>query len=207
MTARLMLLALAAAAVIGLFAWRVIPRETPSVPAAVPPAPPVAPTVTFLDPVRGTRNAPHTIIEFGDYACPACAAAETELTSLMSAHPDIRLVWKDFPLPSHPHAQGAAEAAHCAGDQGKYWEFHDLLMANQSRLGEAFYAESAAQLGLGGEAFATCMVSGRHAARVQASFDEGAAAGVDRVPYFFVNGRTFSGAVTGEMLRGALPLP
>lgn len=207
MTGKLLLLTLAAAAVIGIFAWNVLPRAPlpPTVPSEdADRRGPTVPTATFLDPVRGDRNAKNTIIEFGDFECPYCATANETLNGYLRTHADVRLVWKDFPLPTHPNALAAAEAARCAGDQGKYWEYHDLLMENQHRLGTPFYGEAATELRLDQAAFVACQDQHLHAARIQASFDEGAAAGVDGIPYFFVNGKKFSGAITSAELDNAL---
>jgi protein-disulfide isomerase len=104
------------------------------------------------------------------------------------------LVWKDCPSSSHPNAEAAAEAAHCAGDQGKYWEYHDLLIQNQDQLGPDLYPMLAATLKLNATAFASCLANGAHADEVSASINECASAGVNELPSFFVNGKLFSGA-------------
>ena len=92
--------------------------------------------IAAANPTLGSASAPVTLIEFSDYQCPFCQRVEPTLKRLRAAYGDkIRIVWKDFPLTQiHPQAFKAGEAAHCAGDQGKYWELHDVLFSNQSEL-------------------------------------------------------------------------
>ncbi len=86
-------------------------------------------------PAKGPKEAPITIVEFSDYQCPFCVKAEKTVAELLAAYPDkIRLVYRDFPLPNHPLAPKASEAAHCADDQGKYWEMHDKLFGVEGKL-------------------------------------------------------------------------
>ncbi|HEX9244408.1 MAG TPA: thioredoxin domain-containing protein, partial [Anaeromyxobacter sp.] len=87
-------------------------------------------TVDATGPSKGPDAAPITIVEFSDFECPYCVRAEPTVKQLLEAYPGkIKLVFRDFPLPMHPHAPKAAEAAHCAGDQGKYWDMHEKLFA------------------------------------------------------------------------------
>ena len=91
--------------------------------------------VAANDPVRGVASAPVTIVEFSDYQCPFCARVNPTLDQVRKTYGDkVKIVFKDFPLPNHPQAPKASEAAHCAGEQGKYWEMHDLMFANQRAL-------------------------------------------------------------------------
>lgn len=119
----------------------------------------------------------------------------------------VRYVFRDFPLDqSHPQARKAAEAARCAGDQGRYWAMHDLLFEHQRALDVEKLKEYAQRLGLDGAAFDTCLDGGRHAANVQRDHEDGMAAGVRGAPAFVV-GRTGAGdAVEGPMLSGLRPL-
>lgn len=152
-------------------------------------------TVNPDDPVRGPADAPITIIEYSDYQCPFCARVTPTLAELRKTYGDkVRIVFKDFPLPNHPEAPKAAEAAHCAGDQGKYWEMHDRLFANQRALQVPALKQHAASLGLDMEAFSQCLDSGKHAARVEADLREGEALGVNSTPTLFINGRPVMGA-------------
>ena len=154
--------------------------------------------VAATDPVRGAGAAPITIIEFSDFQCPFCARVTPTLTRLREAYGDrVRIVWKDFPLADiHPDATKAAEAAHCAGDQGKYWEFHDRLFANQSALKPDALKQHAAASGIEPKAFNACVDSGRHAERVQQGVKQGRALGVNSTPMLFINGRMVNGAVS-----------
>jgi protein-disulfide isomerase len=147
------------------------------------------------DPVRGPVTAPITIIEFSDFQCPFCGRVTPTLDKLRAAYPDqIRIVFKDFPLPNHQEAPKASEAAHCANDQGKYWEMHDRLFANQQALGVPALKQHAAALGLDAAKFDECLDSGKYADIVQADLEEGQKLGIQSTPTFFVNGRPVVGA-------------
>jgi protein-disulfide isomerase len=147
------------------------------------------------DPVRGPENAPITIIEFSDFQCPYCGRVTPTLAKLQAAYPDkIRIVFKDFPLPNHELAPKAAEAAHCASEQDKYWEMHDRLFANQRALDVPALKASAGALGLDQTAFDTCLDSGKFADIVQADVDEGTKLGIQSTPTLYVNGRPVVGA-------------
>ena len=106
----------------------------------------------------------------------------------------VRLVYKDFPLPTHANAQKAAEAARCAGDQGKYWEMHDLMFTDISALSVPQLKQGAGKLGLNQATFDQCLDSGRHEAAVKADYDSGEKLGVNSTPTLYVNGRPLIGA-------------
>lgn len=147
------------------------------------------------DPSRGPANAPVTIIEFSEYQCPFCARVTPTLKALEQKYAGkVRLVFKDFPLQNHLQAPKAAEAAHCAGDQGKYWELHDRLFANQQLLQVPELKKHAAAVGLDQAAFDQCLDSGKHAANVQADLDLGSQMGVGSTPTLYINGRLVTGA-------------
>jgi protein-disulfide isomerase len=117
----------------------------------------------------------------------------------------VRFVWKDFPLTSiHPQAFKASEAAHCAGDQGKYWEYHDRLFANQKALQVDALKTHAADMGMESAAFATCLDSGKYAERVRSGLQAGAALGVGSTPSIFINGRLLSGAQPYEAFQAVI---
>jgi protein-disulfide isomerase len=107
----------------------------------------------------------------------------------------IRLVFKDYPLPNHENAFKAAEAGNCANEQGKFWQFHDKLFRSQGALGTPALKAYAGELGLDEAAFASCLDSGRFAAEVQRDLAIGRSYGVSATPAFFVNGRAVVGAV------------
>ena len=150
---------------------------------------------TASDPVRGVASAPVTIIEFSDYQCPFCARVNPALEQVRKTYGDkVRIIFKDFPLPNHAQAPKAAEAAHCAGEQGKYWEMHDQLFANQRALNVPDLKQHAATLGLNATAFNQCLDSGKHGALVAAGSAQGEQMGVNSTPTLYINGRALIGA-------------
>ncbi len=113
----------------------------------------------------------------------------------------VRLVFKDFPLPNHPDAQKAAEAAQCAGEQGKYWEMHDLIFANQSNMGVPALSQHAAAMKLDTAKFDECVASGKHAAGIAEDMKAGEQMGVGSTPTLYVNGRPVIGAQPFEYFK------
>jgi protein-disulfide isomerase len=113
----------------------------------------------------------------------------------------VRLVFKDLPLPFHDGAIPAAEAARCAGEHGRFWEYHDLLFLAQPAFSKADLLGYAARLGLPADSFASCLESGRYREAVKADAAEARAAGVRGTPTFFVNGRRLVGAQPFEAFR------
>jgi protein-disulfide isomerase len=157
-------------------------------------APKVA--VEATGPSKGPSSAPITIVEFSDFECPYCVKAEPTVKALLAKYPDkIRLVYRDFPLPMHARAPKAAEAAHCAGDQGKYWEMHEKLFANAQKLEVADLKAHAREIqGIDGAKFDRCLDSSEKAQLVEKNKKAGEEAGVNGTPAFFINGRLISGA-------------
>jgi protein-disulfide isomerase len=152
-------------------------------------------------PAKGPANAPVTIVEFSDFECPFCSRVVPTMEQVRAKYGDkVRLVFRQFPLAFHQKAQKAAEASLCANDQGKFWEMHDAMFANQQALAVDALKAKAAELGLNAESFNSCIDSGKHAAAVKADLDAGAAAGVSGTPAMFVNGRFISGAVPLEQI-------
>lgn len=147
-------------------------------------------------PATGKADAPVTIVEFSDFQCPFCSRAESTLQQIRTIYGDkVRVVYRNFPLPFHEHARKAAEAAACAADQGKFWEMHDRLFANQKSLGvEDLKAHARAIQGIDGAAFDACLDGGTKAALVEADIAAGKALGVSGTPAFFINGIELSGA-------------
>jgi protein-disulfide isomerase len=148
-------------------------------------------------PSKGASGAPVTIVEFSDFQCPFCSKAEETVDKVMAAYKDkVKLVFRDYPLPFHAQAQKAAEAAHCAGDQGKdkYWEMHKVLFANQKALEPAALKGYAKELKLDQGKFDKCLDSGEMAKKVEENRKAGEKVGVSGTPAFFVNGVMLSGA-------------
>lgn len=170
-------------------------------------ASPAKPTITTADPSIGPINASLTIVEFSDFRCPHCAAADFELKKIQQAYPArIRIVWKDFPiLPPLNLTWLAHSAARCAEKQQKFWEFHDLLFANQSNLDNEKLLFLARELNLDESAFQQCLRSGLTEPLISRGFEEGKTIGVDGTPFFFVNGEKWTGEMTvekiGELIR------
>lgn len=147
------------------------------------------------DPARGPADAPITIVEFSEYQCPFCARVTPTLKALEEKYAGkVRIVYKDFPLQNHLQAPKAAEAAHCAGDQGKYWELHDRLFANQQQLQVPDLKKHAGAVGLDQAKFDQCLDGGTHTARVQEDVALGNEMGVSSTPTLYINGRLVSGA-------------
>jgi protein-disulfide isomerase len=145
--------------------------------------------------VKGSADAPVTIVEFADFQCPFCSRVQPALKGLLARYQGkVKLAYRDFPLSQiHPHAEMAAEASHCALTQGKYWEMNDAMFADQSKLEETALIKTAAGLGMDKDSFATCLRSGKYKAVVQQDFDAGSHAGVNATPTFFINGEFLSG--------------
>jgi len=142
------------------------------------------------DHVLGPASVPVTLVEYGDFECPACGAAHPVVKQLLRGIGDqVRFVFRHFPLTSvHPHARRAAEAAEAAEAQGRFWEMHDLLYANQDALEDDDLVAYAAALRLDLGRFVTDLERGTFAGKVRRDFLGGARSGVNGTPTFFVNG-------------------
>ena len=140
--------------------------------------------------VLGSPMAPVTIVEFSDFQCPHCAAANPELHRIVKAHEGrVKLVFKHYPLPSHTRAEPAARAAEAAARQGKFWEMVDVLFSRQRALEDADLEKYAEQIGLDMERFRADFASEEVAKAVAADRAEGEAAKVEGTPTVYVNGR------------------
>ncbi|MBI2548217.1 thioredoxin domain-containing protein [Candidatus Woesearchaeota archaeon] len=150
------------------------------------------------DAAKGSSKAPITIIEFSDFQCPYCGRFYAETLPLIKEKyidtGKVQFVYRDFPLGFHQHAQKAAEAAECAGEQEKYWEYHNLLFENQNALDTTSLKAYAKQLGLNTGEFNQCLDEGKMTAEVQNDFEQGSRYGVTGTPAFFINGVEIVGA-------------
>jgi protein-disulfide isomerase len=146
-------------------------------------------------PTRGPAGAPIELIEFSDFQCPYCLRANPIVKQVLSTYGDrIRFVYRNYPLPSHPNARPAAEAAQCAAEQGQFWPYHDRLFADPSKLADEDLKQSASALGLDAARFNACFDSHKYKGRVEADIQAANEAGVNGTPAFFINGRMLSGA-------------
>jgi len=146
-------------------------------------------------PTLGPAGAKITVVAFIDYQCPYCHRSQEAIERLMREFQGkVRLVHEDFPLDFHTRAFSASQAARCAGDQGKFWDYHRSLLTTQGSFDDADLKGRAATLGLDKAAFATCLASGRHDNEIRAGLERGQKLGVNSTPTFFVNGRRLVGA-------------
>ncbi|GAP12930.1 protein-disulfide isomerase [Longilinea arvoryzae] len=160
------------------------------------------------EPALGPDDAPITLVAFSDFECPYCQKwyAETWPQIQKNYGDQVRLVYRDFPLPMHANAQPAAEAAACAFEQGKYWEFQDLIFNSGEALGDSTYQDFAQQLGLDVDAFKTCYEGGRYRDEVEADRDWASELGVSSTPTFFVNGIALVGAQPYETFQQVIDM-
>ncbi len=187
---------------------------SPSIPSAggcgVPAGAPGSPAgaVANIDvsgrPVRGSPNAPVTIVEFSDFECPFCQRAEPTVRQIMNDYNGkVKLVYMQFPLSFHPNAQKAAEASECAGDQGKFWEYNDRLF-DTKQLDVASLKQHAAGLGLDTAKFNACLDGGAKSSAVGAQAAMGSQNGVSGTPSFFINGKPIVGAQPYENFKAII---
>jgi len=157
------------------------PRATVAIPAGAP--------------ATGPAKAPVTIVEFTDYQCPYCHRAQVVIDEVLQRYAGkIRFVHLDFPLDGHSEAVPAARAARCAGDQGRFWEYHRSMMSRPGPLDPADLRGRAASLRLDPARFHACLASDRYDAAIQAELRQGSELGVSGTPAYFINGRMLSGS-------------
>jgi len=162
---------------------------------------PIRVDVAATGPAQGSANAPVTIVEFSDFQCPFCSKLTPTIKQVEQKYGDkVRVVFRQYPLPFHQNAQKAAEASLCALDQGKFWELHDAMFADQNALGVDQLKATAAKLGVNAEKFNKCLDSGEKAAAISLDQKAGQAAGVNGTPALFINGRFINGAVPLEQI-------
>ena len=157
--------------------------------------PPVITVGTDGDPSLGPDRAAITIVEFSDFQCPYCQQSVKVLKELRQLYGErIRLVYRDYPGPNHPYALQAAEAAHCAGEKGKFWEYHDRLFDRQTPGQGWDFASLANELGLQQKTFENCLSSGHFRDQIIKDLQDGLKLGITSTPTFFINGRPLVGA-------------
>lgn len=151
-------------------------------------------TIPADAPMLGTPSAPVTLVEFLDYQCPYCHRVQGVVDQVLQRYPGkVRFVHRDFPLDSlHPDAMNAARAARCAGDQGRFWEYHRRLLAEPGHDITNLRLKAAAE-GLDEARFSTCLASTRHDKSIEQALEQGRELGVTGTPTFFINGRRLVG--------------
>jgi protein-disulfide isomerase len=207
----------------GWVAWKVF--GAPSLPVVA--ATGTRDSTGFQGYVLGAAEAPVEIVEYADFQCPSCESFDQvqmpDFKRRLIDAGKVRFVYRDFPLDDiHPHARLAAHAAACADDQGRFWEVKDGIYRRQAewsfgstRKAYGIFGEIVATAGAERGAWEGCMESGRHAARIQASYEEGGRLGVGSTPTFLINGRLYPGGSSDEFVRlvdsliaaGAAPVP
>jgi protein-disulfide isomerase len=153
-------------------------------------------------PSKGSEKAEVTIVKFEDFQCPYCKAVQPNFEEVLKRYDGkVRLVHKDLPLDElHPQARQAAEAARCADDEGKFWEYHDKLYASSPKAAPEDLKFYARDLGLKQDSFDKCLSTGKYKAAIQKDMNEAASLGLTGTPTFFINGRELSGAQSVEAI-------
>jgi protein-disulfide isomerase len=161
------------------------------------------------DHIRGTVDAPVSLLEYGDYECPFCGVAYPVVEAVREEMGDaLRFVYRHFPLTTvHPHAWMAAEASEAAGAQRRFWPMHDLLFEDQKHLAVPDLVARARVLGLDEDRFEEELAAHVHADRVQEDFVSGVRSGVPGTPTFFVNGVRYEGPTDVDSLLAAVQMP
>jgi protein-disulfide isomerase len=195
-----------------------IKQELEEIRKLLTPQPPIAfvaklpgPVGVGSNEVRGNKNAKVTLIEFSDYQCPFCKRnTDQTMPALVRNYVEsgkLRYAYRDFPSAGlHPYATKAAQAARCAGDQGKYWPMHDRLFANQQELQAEKLPEHAEAIGLDVKRFRECLEQGRYAAAVQKDVEQGQQLGVTGTPTIVIGLSDDKQVKEAVIIRGALPL-
>jgi protein-disulfide isomerase len=181
------------------------------------PAATAAPAAAVDDGFRGytlgSERAPVEVTEYGDFECPACAGFATiqmpTIKEQLIATGKVRWRYRDYPLPMHPYARLAAHAAQCAGEQGKFWEMHDQLFFNHSwaltgKDPSRLFRDFARAVGLDVRRYDACMESGKYAARIEFSRQEGEQRLVDGTPTFYINGVKYTGRNNSDAFKAAV---
>lgn len=162
--------------------------------------------ITEADHVRGDlKKAKVVMVEYSDFECPFCGRHNPSMLSAMEDFgDDIAWVYRHFPLSFHPEANPAALASECAAEQGKFWEFADIMYENQETLSTEFYQSTAKSLKLNMNKFNDCFETAKYQDRINADMATGSEAGVSGTPATFINGQLVSGAVPYTTLKDAI---
>lgn len=160
------------------------------------------PTINSNDPRFGPQNAAVTFVLFSDFACPYCKVIASQLKKLATDNNDVNVIWKDFPITTlHPTSGNAHIAARCAHEQGKFWEYHDQLFANQSDFSRGALQSIASEIGLNTVTFNSCLDSTKPIEDIANGIEMGNDLSIDGTPYLFINDQRVSGLVTQTELE------
>ena len=182
-------------------------RDIPDIPTGI--ASVNAEDLVDDDPFMGNKNAPVTVIEFSDFQCPFCGRFRSEtFDQIKKQYIDtgkVKFVFRDFPLTSiHPMAQKAAEAAECADDQGKFWEYHDLIFERQASLSINSLKQWGVELELNANDFNKCLDSGKYSSEVNKDASDAQGAGGQGTPFFIIGNQPVSGAQPFAAFQAAI---
>ncbi|HEY5089618.1 MAG TPA: thioredoxin domain-containing protein [Polyangia bacterium] len=156
-------------------------------------------------PLKGAKDAPITIVQWSDFQCPFCSRVEPTVTKVMDDYKGkVRVVWRDLPLPFHPNALPSAIAARAAGEQGKFWEMHDKLFADQQHEDRATFEKYAGELGLNMGKFKAALDAQKGKEAIEADAAAGGKIGARGTPAFFINGKFLSGAQPYEVFKAKI---
>jgi protein-disulfide isomerase len=192
---------------LGLLGYQLLKPATVSIPANVTVQP--SDTAGFRGYLKGAEGAPVEITEYADYQCPFCQTFATlqmpTIEERLIKAGRLRWRYRDFPLQQHPYSRIAAHSAACADEQGKFWPQHERIYEGQSdwsdsRKGADIFRRYARELGLDLGRYDACMAAGKYAGRIQASYDEGARAGVSSTPTLLVGGRLYQGRFDSDAI-------
>lgn len=203
---RRLIAATAAGVTLALAATQALPEEPGDEGAST--AAPVRMSLRANEYALGRPDAPVTIVEFTDYQCPYCRRFEAETWPLLKRDyvdtGKVRFIVRDLPLQIHSAARSAAEVAHCAGAQGKFWPMHEALLASDAKLTDEYVLQQARAMGLDAERLSACATADRYDAAISRNANQAAALGIHGTPTFII-GRSAPRKVSGERLSGAHP--
>ncbi len=167
--------------------------------------PTLQPAVSEFDHIQGENHAPITLVEYGDFECPDCGTAYPIVKEVQKRLGErLRFVYRNYPLPQHPHAEHAAEAAEAASAQGKFWQMHDYLFEHQRALSDRHLMEAAQELALDTSRFEHEMEQGIYTGQVAEDVESGDLSGVEGTPTFFINGTFYADSYDLQTLLTAL---
>ncbi|MBI4599247.1 thioredoxin domain-containing protein [Candidatus Uhrbacteria bacterium] len=163
------------------------------------------PSVHVRNPAKGAKEPRVTLVEFGDFQCMPCKDMAESIDVLLRTIPEVRMVWKNMPNESaHPLATPTAIAAHCAADQGKFWDYHDALYAQQATLSESLFPSLAKELGLDMKRFEQCYANRDPLPLIKKDFEEALALQLSATPTIFIGEERIVGLASAEELITAV---